>query len=146
MAANKTDVMEDPENLEKLRTHVEALGCPLIPVSAAAHQGTRELVNQVAERLAALPPVAVYEPEYVPRTPKIDSSSPLDIQHEDGVWMIEGPWIQRLMANVNFSDYESRMWFDRMLRDSGLFQRLEDMGIQDGDTVSIDGFEFDYQK
>ena len=56
---------------------------------------------------------------------KADASAPLDIQHEDGVWMVEGPWLQRLMANVNFADYESRMWFDKMLRESGLFRRLE---------------------
>ena len=60
--------------------------------------------------------------------------------------MVEGPWLQRLMANVNFADYESRMWFDKALRDAGVFRRLEEMGIQDGDTVSMDGFEFEYQK
>ena len=76
----------------------------------------------------------------------MDASAPPEIQHEDGVWLVGGPWIQRLIANVNFSDYESRMWFDRMLREAGLFQRLEEMGIADGDTVSIDGFEFDYQR
>ena len=88
----------------------------------------------------------MYEPDYVPRAPKADASAPLDIQHEDGVWMVEGPWLQRLMANVNFADYESRMWFDKALRDAGVFRRLEEMGIQDGDTVSMDGFEFEYQK
>ena len=49
------------------------------------------------------------------------------------------------MANVNFSDYESRMWFDKVLRDAGVFQRLEELGIADGDTLSLDGFEFEYQ-
>lgn len=146
VAANKTDVMEAPENLDRLRKHVEAKGYTLLAISAAAHQGTRELVNEVAKRLAALPPVAVYEPEYVPKMPSVSADSPVDIQHEDGVWMVEGPWIQRMIANVNFGDYESRMWFDKVLRDAGLFQRLEEMGIQDGDTVSIDGWEFDYQK
>ena len=76
----------------------------------------------------------------------MDASAPLDIQHEDGVWMVEGPWLQRLMANVNFADYESRMWFDKALRDAGVFRRLEELGIQDGDTVSMDGFEFEYQR
>ena len=47
--------------------------------------------------------------------------------------MVEGPWLQRLIANTNFGDYESRNWFDQMLRESGLFDRLEAMGIQDGD-------------
>ena len=146
VAANKTDILEDPALLEALRAHVEALGYPLVEISAAAHKGTRELVKLVAERLSVLPPIAVYEPEYVPKAPKADASAPLDIQHEEGVWMVEGPWLQRIMANVNFADYESRMWFDRTLREAGVFQRLEEMGIQDGDTVSMDGFEFEYQK
>ena len=146
VAANKTDILEDPALLEALRAHVEALGYPLVEISAAAHKGTRELVKLVAERLSALPPIAVYEPDYVPKAPGADASAPLDIQHEDGVWIVEGPWLQRLMANVNFADYESRMWFDKALRDAGVFQRLEDLGIQDGDTVSMDGFEFEYQK
>ena len=146
VAANKTDILGDPALLEALRAHVEALGYPLVEISAAAHKGTRELVQLAAERLSVLPPIAVYEPDYVPRAPKADASAPLDIQHEDGVWMVEGPWLQRLMANVNFADYESRMWFDKALRDAGVFRRLEEMGIQDGDTVSMDGFEFEYQK
>ena len=50
------------------------------------------------------------------------------------------------MANVNFGDYESRNWFDRMLRESGLFDRLEAMGIQDGDTVSLYNLEFEYRR
>jgi len=116
-------------------------------ISAAAHQGTRELVGKVAEALASLPPVTVYEPEYVPKPPVVDTSEPLDIQRlDDGhTWLIQGPWLQRLMANVNFDDYESRMWFDKALRESGLYQQLEERGIEDGDTVSLDGYEFEYQ-
>ncbi len=147
VAANKTDILEDPAALEALRAHVEGLGYPLLEISAAAHKGTRELTKLVAERLSVLPPIAVYEPEYVPRPPKAEgSAAALDVQHEDGVWFVEGPWLQRLMANVNFGDYESRMWFDKALRDAGVFQRLEDLGVQDGDTVSMDGWEFEYQR
>ena len=148
VCANKTDIM-DPEsdNLTRLRDHVEALGYTLLEISAAAHQGTRELVKKIAEMLSVLPPVTVYEPEYVPKPPVIDTSAPLDIQRaDDGTWLVEGPWLQRLMSNVNFADYESRMWFDKTLRESGLFQRLEEMGIQDGDTVSMYDFEFEYQR
>ena len=147
VAANKVDILEDPSNLERLRSHVESLGYTLYEISAAAHQGTRELVKKVAEMLSVLPPVTVYEPEYVPKPPVIDTSAPLDIQRaDDGTWLVEGPWLQRLMGNVNFSDYESRMWFDKALRESGLFQHLEEMGIQDGDTVSMYDFEFEYQR
>ena len=146
VAANKVDIMADPENLERLRSHVEALGYPLFELSAAAHQGTRQLVSKVAELLSTLPPVTVYEPEYVPKPPVIDTSAPLDIQRDDdGTWIVEGPWLQRLMSNVNFADYESRMYFDKQLRESGLYQRMEEMGIRDGDTVSLYGWEFEYQ-
>ena len=108
---------------------------------------TRELLGKVAEMLSVLPPVTVYEPEYVPKPPVIDTSAPLDIQRaDDGTWLVEGPWLQRLMGNVNFKDYESRMWFDKSLRESGLYQQLEEMGIQDGDTVSMYDFEFEYQR
>ncbi len=147
VAANKTDICEDPENLERLRAHVEGLGYPLFEISAAAHQGTRELVKKVAEQLSVLPPVTVYEPEYVPKPQAVDASAPLDIQRaDDGTWLVEGPWLQRLMGNVNLNDYESRMYFDKCLRDSGLFRQLEELGIQDGDTVSIYDFEFEYQR
>ena len=147
VAANKADIL-DPEsdNLQRLRAHVESQGYTLVEISAAAHRGTADLVKKVAQMLSVLPPVTIYEPEYVKRPPTVDTSAPLDIQHEDGVWFVEGPWLQRLMGNVNFADYESRMWFDKTLRESGLFQRLEEMGIQDGDTVSLYDFEFEYQK
>ena len=59
---------------------------------------------------------------------------------------MEGAWLQRLMANINFSDYESRMYFDKQLRAGGLFDQLEQMGIQDGETVSMYGLEFEYQR
>ena len=96
--------------------------------------------------LEHLPPITVYEPTYVERPPEVDMSEPLEITHEDDTWLVEGPWLQRLMANVNFGDYESRNWFDRMLRQSGLFDRLEEMGIQDGDIVSLYNLEFEYQR
>ena len=147
VAANKCDICEDPDAITRLREHVEAQGYTLVEISAAAHQGTRELVGKVAQMLSVLPPVTVYEPEYVPRPAAVDTSAPLDIQRaDDGTWLVEGPWLQRLMGNINFSDYESRMYFDKTLRESGLFQQLEDMGIQDGDTVSMYDFEFEYQR
>ncbi|MDE7244863.1 MAG: GTPase ObgE [Oscillospiraceae bacterium] len=145
VVANKSDIMPDDSLLNALREHVDALGYPLYVISAAAHQGTRELVGVVANRLRELPPVAVYEANYVKRPPKVDMSEPLEITVEDNVYSIEGPWLQRLIANTNFGDYESRNWFDRMLRESGLFDRLDAMGIKDGDLVSMYNLEFEYQ-
>ena len=146
VAGNKVDIAADRSALEALRTHVEGLGLPFYEISAAAQQGTRELMYAAARELEHLPPITVYEPTYVERPPEVDMSEPLEIRHEDGLWLVEGPWLQRLMANINFSDYESRMYFDKQLRASGLFDQLEAMGIQDGDTVSLYDLEFEYQR
>ena len=147
VAANKADILPpDSDNLERLRAHVEAKGYTLIEISAAAHRGTAELVKKAAELLSVLPPVTVYEPEYVPKAPVMDASAPLDIRREDdGTWVVESPWLRQVMNSVNFADYESRMWFDKVLRDNGIFRQLEDAGVQDGDTVALFDFEFEYQ-
>ncbi len=147
VAANKADIMEDPSLLERLREHAEAKGCPVYVISAAAHQGVKELMYAAAAELDALPPVITYEPTYVERPPEVDTSAPLDItRDEDGTWLVDGPWLRQLMANVNFGDYESRNWFDRKLREAGVFQRMEDMGVQDGDNVCLYNLEFEYQR
>ena len=146
VVANKMDIMTDPELLERLRAHVESKGLELFELSAAAHLGTRELVKKAAQELAQLPPVTVYEPTYVERPPVVDTTGEVSIEQYDDTWVIEAPWLQRLIANVNFGDYESRNWFDRQLRESGLFDKLEAMGIKDGDIVSLYDLEFEYQK
>ena len=147
VAANKVDIMEDPELLDRLRTHVAERGCPLYEMSAATHQGTQELMYAAAAELAKLPPILVYEPTYVERPPEIDTSAPLDIvRDDDGTWLVAGPWLRQLMANVNFNDYESRNWFDKRLREAGVFQQLEDMGIKDGDPICLYNLEFEYQR
>ena len=147
VAANKVDIMEDPELLDKLRAHVEARGCDLYEMSAATHTGTRELMWAAARELEQLPPVIVFEPTYVERMPEVDTSEALEIvQDEDGTWLVDGPWLRQLMANVNFGDYESRNWFDKRLREAGVFQQMEDMGVQDGDPVCLYNLEFEYQK
>ena len=147
VAANKVDIMEDPSLLQALRDHVEDKGCPLYEISAAAHQGTRELMYAAARELEELPPITVYEPTYVERPPEIDTSAPLEIaRDEDGTWLVDGPWLRQLMANVNFNDYESRNWFDKKLREAGVFQQMEEAGVQDGDNVCLYNLEFEYQR
>ena len=145
VVANKMDIMEDESLLKALREHVEAKGLELFELSAAAHQGTRELVKRIAQELQDLPPVTIYEPTYVEREPEIPVSGEFTIERYDETWVIESPWLERMMANVNFSDFESRNWFDKNLRESGLFDKLESMGIQDGDIVSLYDLEFEYQ-
>ena len=146
VAANKCDLLEPgSDNLERLRAHVEAKGLKLFELSAASTQGTRELMRAAAGELAHLPPVIVYEPDYVPPEPEIGTADDVQIRREGDVWIVEGDWLAKLVATVNFSDYESRMYFDRCLRSAGIFDRMEAMGVQNGDTVSIYDIEFEYQ-
>ena len=148
VAANKLDLIpEGSDNLERLRAYVTEKGYPFYEISAATHQGTRELVLAIAERLKTLPPVTVYEPEYVKPLAEAGSADEVQIQRmDDDLWVVSGGWLARLLNDINFEDYESRMYFDRQLRQSGLFARLEEMGIRDGDTVSIYDLEFEYTK
>ena len=146
VVGNKCDLLgEDRESIEELRAHVEGKGYAFFELSAAAHMGTRELVQECARRLKELPPILRFEADYVPPEPKVDTSGELTIEHFDDMWLVEGPWLQRLVATVNFSDYESRMYFDRVLREAGVFKRMEEMGVRDGDTVSMYDLMFEYK-
>lgn len=146
VVANKTDLLpEGSPLLDELRDYVAELGYDFYEMSAATHRGTAELVNAIAGKLAELPPIRTFEADYVAPEPDIDTSEELEIEESDGVWYVEGAWLQKLVATVNFSDYESRMYFDRMLREAGVFERMEALGVEDGDTVSMYGLEFEYQ-
>ena len=147
VAANKADLLPpDSDNLDRLKAHVEAQGYEFYVISAATTQGTRELMKTIAGKLAALPPVTIYEPEYVKPLAEAGDADELQIERYDDLWVVSGKWLQKLLNDINFDDYESRMYFDRQIRKSGLFDRLEEQGIEDGDTVSIYDFEFDYTK
>lgn len=146
VAANKCDLIpEGSDNLERLREYVTSKGYEFYEISAATTQGTRQLMKTVAAKLQQLPPVVVYEPEYVKPLPQAGDVKDLQIQRMDNdLWVVSGKWLTNLIADTNFGDYESRMYFDQQLRKCGLFARLEEMGIQDGDTVSLEDYEFDY--
>ena len=147
VAANKTDIMDpDSDNLERLRQRCDDLGIDLYEISAGTTQGTRNLMRVIAEQLRTLPPVTIYEPEYVEKIEEPGDPNALEIEHLGNTWLITGTWLERLIMNINFDDYESRNHFDMLLRKSGLFQRLEEMGIEDGDTVDIYDFQFEYQR
>ena len=147
VAANKIDLlMPDSDNLERLRQAVEEAGCEFYEISAGTTQGTKQLMRVVAQKLQELPPVTIYEPEYVEVIEAPIDPKEFEIEHYGNTWLITGRWLERLVENINFDDYESRNHFDMQLRKVGLFARLEEMGIADGDTVDIYDFEFEYQR
>ena len=146
VCGNKTDLLFDRAPAEALRAHVEALGYPYFELSAATHQGVKPLIQEIAARLASLPPVKVFEADYVPAPPQVDTTGEVSIEVEDHYWFVEAPWLEHLLACTNLEDFESRNWLDKQLRASGLFDRMEAMGVQDGDTVVMYDLQFEYRK
>ena len=144
VAANKSDIAYDDEMTERFRLFAEQRGYRFFLISAATGSGVRDLMNYAAGELSKLPPVKTYEADYVPKIGVSGSPEDLVIDRYDDVWSIEGEWMERLVQNVNFSDYESRMYFDKVLRNAGVYKRLEGMGIRDGDTVSMYNIELEY--
>jgi len=146
VAANKAD-MATEEQIEDLRSFIEAKGLPFYCISAATTQGTKELVMKIAEVLKTLPPIKEYEAEPIPQA-ELDEMLGVDkkftIELEDDVYYVEAPWIQPIMRTVDPDDYSSLQYFQRVLINSGIIAKLEEMGVKEGDTVSIEGFEFDF--
>ena len=133
VAGNKCDLTSD-EQVEDFRKFVEAQG-----------YGVDPLLNKVTEMLSTLPPVEQYEPEPVAVKPVEEfGKTHVDIRVEDGVYFVEGEWLLKLISTVNFDDYESLQYFQRVLINTGVIDALREAGIQEGDTVSMYDLEFDF--
>lgn len=149
VAANKCD-MATPEQIETLRRYIEdEKNLPFFAISSATTKGTTELMNYVSEVLDTLPPIKEFEAEPVPQAELDDMlgvNQKFEVNVEDGVYYVEAKWLEPVMRTVDMDDYSSLQYFQRVLRNSGIIDRLEEMGINEGDTVSIFGFEFDYVK
>ncbi len=146
VCANKCD-MATPEQIAEFRAFIEEKGLPFFEISAATTMGTKELVNRIADELAKLPPIKRYEPEGDLR--KFDEEAgkgqSFDIHRgDDAVFYVEAPWLEHIIRTVDMDDYMSLQYFQRVLRSSGIIDKLEEMGIEEGDTVNIFGFEFDF--
>ena len=147
VAANKTDLAPDGENLARFRDYIASLGLPLYEISAATGEGLRALTLAAAAELRKLPPVPTFEEEYVEPEEALASPEELTIRRQDAdLWVVEGPWLERLLGRINLSDSESRMYFDRRLREAGIFERLENLGVREGDTISMYDLEFEYRR
>lgn len=145
VAANKTDIIQDTEKYNAFHREMQARGLTVFDISAATRKGVDALMKYVSGQLAALPPVLVYEPEEIPQI-VIDDEPPFSIRNENGVYVVEGRWIENLVGSVNLNDNESLQYFQRMLRRKGVIDALEEKGISEGDTVRIYDIEFDYVK
>ncbi|MCQ2770440.1 MAG: GTPase ObgE [Clostridia bacterium] len=145
IAANKSDIL-DKENtdLKKFEDYAAELGYPIVYISAASGENVKNLCNVVYNELQNLPEITIYEaePEEIPAEP----SEPTDITvtRKNGVWYIEGEWLKWMMSGINFDDRESLNYFERMLRQHGLIEKMREFGIKDEDVVNLYDIEFDF--
>ena len=146
VAANKSD-MASPEQIKRFRDFIEGEGLPFFEISAATTTGTQELMNAVYEELTKLPPVKQFEAQPLTQEElddKLLSKQKFNITIENGIYYVEADWLWDVLRSCNMEDYSSLQYFQRVLRSSGIIDKLEEMGIEEGDTVNIFDFEFDF--
>ena len=141
---NKCDIAA-PEQVEEFRQYIEARGLTFLPISAATRQGIDGLPALVWQRLSQLPPVKVYEAQYVrpdlSNQPKRPFTAQRTGEHE---FSVDAPWLERILAGTNVEDYESLQYFQTQLGDSGILDELVRLGVEENDTIKIGEYEFDY--
>lgn len=145
-AANKSD-MATPEQIETFRNFVEEQGIPFFEISAATTNGTKELCYGIWEKLSALPPVKQFEAQPLTKEEldaKLLGKKDFKVTAEDGIFFVEADWLWDILRTANMDDYSSLQYFQNVLRTSGIIDKLEEMGIEEGDTVAIFDFEFEY--
>lgn len=144
LVANKVDLLgDDRAALDKLKAYADEHGFGFLELSAATNQGVRELIHKTWEMLQELPPVFTYEPEFVPVEESV-SERDITIEKVEDYYVVGGAWIDKIMGSVNTDDYESRLYMDRMLKNAGVYDRLEQLGVEEGSIVVIGDMEFEY--
>lgn len=144
VAGNKCDLATD-EQIEDFRQYVEGKGYHFFPIMAAIRYGVDPLLKKIQEMLQTLPPVRRFEAEPAPQV-EVESmdNTQVQITRHDNVFIVEGKWLLQLINSVNFDDYESLQYFQRVLIQTGVIDALREAGCEEGDTVSMYDLEFDF--
>ena len=152
IAANKIDAIWQEEGeespVERLRKEFEPQGIAVYPISAVSGQGLKELLYHVNEMLkeADDKPV-IFEKEFDLSSLGFDRNLPYEVSRDDdGAYRVEGPRIEKMLGYTNLDSEKGFEFFQRFLKDAGILEKLEEAGIEEGDTVRMYGLEFDYYK
>ena len=152
IAANKIDAITDFEAdpIDAIRREFEPKGVAVYPISAVSGQGVKELLYHVNEMLEGLgEEVTVFEPEYFPELEALQNADePCTVEYDADAdeYVVEGPRIEKMLGYTNLDSEKGFTFFQNFLKESGILGQLEELGIQDGDTVRMYGFSFDYYK
>ena len=144
VVGNKIDLAED-EQIERLQNYFKEHGYAFYTMCAPIVEGTKEIIDAIAAKLAALPAIKKYEKEEIPAEFfEKNKSGKFTVTVEDDVYFVEADWLLKILQRTDLDDYESLQYFQRVLHSSGIIDALVEKGIQEGDTVSIYDLEFDY--
>ena len=149
IAANKIDVLygEDEEQvINKLKDSFEPDGLKVFPISAVSGKGVRELlyhVKGILDKMDKAP--VVYEKEFFPEDLRV-ATEPFEVWKEDNIYVVEGPRIEKMLGYTNIDTEKGFIFFQNFMKDNGILEKLEELGIQEGDTVRMYGLQFDYYK
>ncbi|RKJ50080.1 GTPase ObgE [bacterium 1XD42-54] len=152
IAANKIDAIysEEEDPVQRLREVFEPQGIPVFAISAVSGQGLKELLYHVQQMLRELPQERiVFEQEYDPEVQLVGENLPFTVQkseEEARVYIVEGPRIEKMLGYTNLESEKGFRFFQNFLKDLGILEQLEMLGIEDGDTVKMYGLQFDYYK
>lgn len=147
VVANKLDILQDESLLTEFEAEIKKLGLPFLSLSAATHRGIADLISIIAEKLQGLPPITVFEPEYIEPVQKPADPAELEYRIVEGdTYLVEGRWLDELIDRVNFSDHESLMYLEKNLETAGVYEKLRELGLSAGDTLSLAGIEFEYHE
>lgn len=145
VVANKMDILEDESIFDEFKNELEKRGYKVFKMSAATRQGVDDVIAYVSELLREAEEIELVSEEEMFR-PELDEvqDEGLQIDIEDGVYVVTGKSLRRIMYSVNFDDMESLQYFQKAMESQGVFDRLREMGIEDGDTVRIYEIEFEF--
>ncbi len=150
IAANKMDVcMEGQEEIvQKLREYFKPQGIEVFAISAVSGQGVQELLGHVMSLLQQCPSeVKVYEPEFDPSLQMFrDEPFTVEYHAEDEEYVVEGPRIEKMLGYTNIDSEKGFLFFQRFLKEQGILDQLEELGIEEGDSVRMYGLVFNYYK
>ena len=165
VAANKIDLIPEepeavdidedgeliyaPDPIERLTETLKAEGVKVFPISAVSGKGTKELINEVWEMLSAMPKQSnIFAAEYDPDNALKISNEPFTVSYDEAAdeYVLEGPRIEKMLGYTNLDSEKGFVFFQNFLKDNGILEQLEELGIEDGDTVRMYGFSFDYYK
>ena len=146
VVANKMDILEDESVYEEFKEELEGRGYKVFKMSAATRQGIDDVIAYVSQLLKEVEDVELVTEEEMYR-PELDESNEdegLTVEIEDGIYVVKGKSLRRIMYSVNFEDMESIQYFQKAMESEGVFDKLREMGIEDGDTVKIYEIEFEF--